>query len=103
LQASGELYLGLSTIQISKRFKRIILLFSSYNYINTLGVVLVRSMDVIMVAQIIGLKATGVYSTIVFLSSAIQVPYRSIVRISSPIVAEYWKHRRIDEMKELYV
>ena len=35
-----------------------------------------------MIAQYIGLRATGVYSTMVFLTSALQVPYRSLIRIS---------------------
>lgn len=97
-----EFNLRYSSIQISKRFKRIMFQFSSIYYLNTLGVVLVNSLDVIMIAQIVGLKATGVYATVVFLSSVIQVPYRSVIRVSSPLISEYWKHREFDKMKDLY-
>lgn len=97
-----EFNLRFSSINISKRFRKIIIQYSSYNYINTLGAVLVQSLDIIMIAQFIGLEATGVYATIVFLASALQVPYRSIIRISSPLVADYWKHREMDKMQELY-
>lgn len=97
-----ELNLSFSVIQISKRFKKIIFQFSSFYYINTLGFVLVYSLDVIMIAQLIGLDDTGVYSTVLFLSSALQVPYRSIIRVSSPLVADYWKHREFEKMKDLY-
>lgn len=98
----NELNLRISTIQISKRFRKIMFSFSSFYYFNTLGVVLVNSLDIMMIAQLVGLQETGVYATVVFLSSAIQIPYRSVVRVSSPLVAEYWKHRELDKMRELY-
>lgn len=37
-----------------------------------------------------------------FLTSALQVPYKAIVRISSPLIADHWKKRETDKMKELY-
>ena len=55
-----------------------------------------------MIAQYLGLKATGVYTTIVFLTSAIQVPYKAIIRISSPLVAEYWKTKDMIAMEDIY-
>ncbi len=98
----GELHISPKHIDISKRFRKIIFQFSAFNYINTLGTVLVNSMDIMMIAQMLGLKATGVYSTVIFLASALQVPYKSLVRISSPMIADCWKHRQMDKMKELY-
>lgn len=98
----NELHLKVSSIQISKRFRKIIFQFSSFYYLNTLGNVLVNSLDIMMIAQLVGLKATGVYSTIVFLSSALQVPYKSLLRISSPLISEYWKQREFKKMEELY-
>lgn len=102
LKRMGELNLDFSSIKISKRFRKIIAQFTTYNYINSLGSIVVQSLDVLMIAWLLGLEATGVYATVVFLASALQVPYRSIVRISSPLVSEYWKHRQLDKMKELY-
>lgn len=90
-------------INISKRFKKIIIGFTAFNYFNALGYTLVLSLDVMMIAQMIGLDATGVYATIVFLASALLVPNRSIVRISAPLVSEFWKKRDMKHMNELYV
>jgi O-antigen/teichoic acid export membrane protein len=98
----GELNLHPSSIKISKRFRTILIQFSAFNYINTLGVVLVGSMDVIMIAQMIGLEGTGVYTTVIFLTSALQVPYKSILRVSSPLVSDYWKFREFGKMQALY-
>lgn len=97
-----ELNLSIRSINISRKFRKILIQYSAFNYVNTLGMVLVNSLDVMMIAQMMGLKATGVYGTVVFLSSALQVPYKSIVRISSPLIADYWKQRQLGKMKELY-
>lgn len=102
LKRTHQLNFGISTIKISKRFRKILFYFSSFSYVNTLGAVLVSSLDVLMIAQFVGLKATGVFTTVVFLTSVLQVPYKSIIRVSAPLVSDYWKHRKIAEMKELY-
>lgn len=98
----GELNFSLSIIKIPKRFKRILIQFSAFNYINTLGIVLVNSMDVMMIAQLVGLKETGIYTTIIFFTSAISVPYKSIIRVASPLIADYWKRREMKKIEELY-
>jgi O-antigen/teichoic acid export membrane protein len=97
-----ELNLSPRTINISKRFRRILVQFSMYNYLNTMGSVLVTSMDVLMVAQMLGLEATGVYSTMIFFAGAVQVPYKSMLRVSVPLVAEHWKFREMHKMELLY-
>jgi O-antigen/teichoic acid export membrane protein len=102
LQYLKELNLSFSSIKIPSKFKKIIFQFSTFNYINTLGIVLVSSLDVMMIAQMKGLVQTGIYTTVVFLTSALLVPYKSIIRISSPLVADYWKRREMLKMKELY-
>lgn len=89
-------------IQMPRRFKWIILQYSSFNYLNTLGNTVVYSLDAIMIAAMLGTMETGVYTTIVFLTSAVMVPYRSLIRIGSPLIADYWKERNIPKMEELY-
>ncbi|MFT6981246.1 MAG: O-antigen/teichoic acid export membrane protein [Crocinitomicaceae bacterium] len=102
LRGMGELNLRFSTIRIPKRFQKIMIQFSLFNYFNSMGATLVASLDLIMIAQYIGLQATGVYSIVVFLVSALSLPSRSIVRVASPLIADYWKHRKMDDMKGLY-
>jgi O-antigen/teichoic acid export membrane protein len=98
----GEFNLSWSSINISKKFKKIIRNFSLFNYINTLGIVLVQALDVMMIAYYLGLEATGVYTTVVFLASALQVPYKSVLRVSSPLVSDHWKRRELDQIQALY-
>ncbi len=97
-----ELTFSIKSISVPKRFQKIIVRFSLYNYINSIGTLIVVSADMLMLASMKGLEATGVYSMMVFLISAIQVPYRSIVRTTSPIISVYWKERKMKEMGQLY-
>jgi O-antigen/teichoic acid export membrane protein len=98
----GEFNLSFRSITIPKRFRKILLNFSLFSYINTLTTLMVISLDTIMIASYLGLTATGVYTNIIYLTSAIQVPYRSVVRVSSPLIAKYWKERNISEIQKLY-
>ena len=98
----GELHFSLKSITVPKRFRKILFSFSSFSYLNTLAALFVISMDAMMIASILGLKQTGVYTTMVYITSAIQVPYRSMIRVSSPIIARFWKEKNMKDMQSLY-
>ena len=98
----GEAHLSVKKIKIKKPLKRIMITYSLYSYVNSLGTLLVITLDAIMVASMLGLKETGIYTSIVFLSSALIIPYRSINRVCTPIVAQFWKDKEIAKMDELY-
>ena len=102
LLKKNEIQFSIKSIQIPKRFKKIILAFSLYNYLNSLGALVVVTLDSLMIASYIGLKETGIYTQIIFLTSALMIPYRSIVRVGSPLVSVYWKNKDMFKMKELY-
>jgi O-antigen/teichoic acid export membrane protein len=98
----GEFNLSLNKIAISKKYRRILIQYTLFLYGNNLGILLISSLDVLMIAQLSGLSETGIYSTIFFLVSAILIPFKSIVKISIPIVAEQWKQKKMGEMQSLY-
>jgi O-antigen/teichoic acid export membrane protein len=98
----GELHFDVKKIAISRRFRKIMLAYSAFSYINGLALLFVLSMDALMVAQYIGISATGVYTTIVFLISGLIFPYRALTKVSSPLVALYWKQKNLVAMNQLY-
>jgi O-antigen/teichoic acid export membrane protein len=59
-------------------------------------------MDALMIARYKGMAETGVYTTMLFLISALIFPYRSIMRVATPLVAKQWKDRDMSGMQELY-
>lgn len=98
----GEFNVALSSIKISKRFRKIIWTYTTLNYTNTVGQILVVTLDMLMIARMIGLEAVGVYSLVLFMISATQVPYRSLIRISAPVIAHAWKHKEMEKIQDLY-
>ncbi|MCJ8290074.1 MAG: polysaccharide biosynthesis C-terminal domain-containing protein [Crocinitomicaceae bacterium] len=98
----NEWHVSLKSISIPKKFQKIILVYSMYSYMNTLAAILVISLDSIMIAGLIGLADLGVYSIVLYIIRALMIPYAAIMRVSSPIVAQYWKDRDMVKMNELY-
>lgn len=97
-----ELTFRLKSIQIPSKFKRLILSYSGFSYFNSLATLLVVSMDALMIARFKGMAETGVYTTMLFLISALIFPYRSIMRVATPLVAKLWKEKNMAGMQELY-
>tara|TARA_R110000737_G_scaffold161270_2_gene189174 strand:- start:21890 stop:22630 length:741 start_codon:yes stop_codon:yes gene_type:complete len=50
----------------------------------------------------LGLEATGIYTTMIYLASALQVPYRSMLRVGAALVVKYWKEKNMVEMNKSY-
>lgn len=98
----GEFKSLKTKILVPKRFKNILIKYGLFSYTNSLGAMVVSTLDVAMIASMIGLAGAGVYSTIIYLTSALQVPYRSMIRVSIPFVSVYWKERKMNEMATLY-
>ena len=98
----GEIRFNKISLKLSKKFKKIIYTFSLYSYTNTLGSLTVLTMDSLMIAYFLGLKETGVYTTIIYLTSALQIPYKSLLKISFPLIPQYWKEKNMEKMSQLY-
>jgi O-antigen/teichoic acid export membrane protein len=97
-----ELTFTLKTISVSRRFRRILLKFSLFSYVNTLASIVVVTMDAVMIGGMIGLSAVGIYTTMVQITSAVLVPFRSMTRVSSPVVAKYWKEKDLKGLQDIY-
>jgi O-antigen/teichoic acid export membrane protein len=97
-----ELHYSLKHITIPRRFRKIIVSFSLFSYINTLATMVVVTMDAVMIGGMIGLAATGIYTTMVQVTSAVLIPFRAMTRVSSPIVAKLWKEKDMKGLQEIY-
>ena len=89
-------------INIHRRFLKVMWSFSMYSYFNMMGALLVVTLDVVMISSYIGLAANGVYSTILYLTSALLVPYRTLLRVTAPLISEYWKKSDVSSINIVY-
>ncbi len=85
-----------------RRLGRIMLVYGLFSLMNNLSGFVLISVDSLMVAGMIDLGATGIYTTMIFITSVMLIPYRSMVKVSGPLVAGYWKSRAMGKMKGLY-
>lgn len=85
-----------------KRLGKIMVVYGLFSLFNNLSAMLISSIDSLMVAGMIDLGAAGVYTTMVFITSVLLIPYRSMLKVSGPIVAKYWKGRDMDGMQDIY-
>ncbi len=98
----GELKHVRKRISMPKRLSRILANYGAFSYLNSLGAVAIVTIDATMIAALVGLAGTGVYTTVQFFTSALQVPFRSIFRVASPFVPLFWKERNMVKMNQLY-
>src|SRR5690606_8627467 len=82
----GELQFLRFKSSIPKRLNRILLQYGMFSYLNSLGAIAIVTIDATMIASMIGLAGTGVYTTVQFITSALQVPFRSLYRVSAPFI-----------------
>lgn len=59
-------------------------------------------LDTIMIASMVGLGATGIYSTLFFFATLILIPSRSLIKISSTVIADAWKENNIEVINTIY-
>ena len=76
--------------------------FSIIGMIGGLGTIIAFRIDSVMISSMIDNYHTGVYSLILFMSNVIEIPFRSISSISTPIISSFWKQKKIDEIVFLY-
>lgn len=88
--------------KLHRKLKKVMLNYSLYNYLNTLGGSIILTIDALMVAGMIGMSETGVYTTVVYIVRAMSVPYTAIMRVSIPIIPNLWKNRDIDGLSKIY-
>ncbi len=85
-----------------RRAIKIIVVYGIFTLLNNLSYLVLSSIDSLMVARMIDLSAAGIYTTMIFVTSVLLIPYRSIAKVAAPVVAGYWKTRSFDDMEDLY-
>jgi len=88
----------------TKRLYKKILVFTSYHYTGMLIGVLPRTVDGLLIAGLTdrGLENLAIYSIPVYLASIMDGPYRSMLGITTTLIAEAWKNKDMAKIKELY-
>ncbi len=80
---------------------REMLYYGFFTFMGNISVTIIVTVDQVMISAY-SLSDNGVYTTALFMTSAIMIPARSIFKIAFPQVAEYWKEEDMGKMAKLY-
>lgn len=78
------------------------LVYGGFVSMGSLSTVLINELDKIMISDLIGLSATGVYAISAFFGAVIVAPARSVLMIASPIIAQFMKNGELDKISRVY-
>jgi O-antigen/teichoic acid export membrane protein len=73
-----------------------------FGLLQNVGSMLAFRIDVIMVAMMLGYSFTGVYSIVLVLATMIEIPNKSIIQISGPIISEAWVKDDLVKIEDIY-
>lgn len=91
-------------VPVTPRVRRLLSITAVYGlwqYLGGASMYIVPIVDQTMLAGICGLAEGGIYTTIIYMTSAMQMPYRSIVKVSTPVVTNLWKERDMEGMRKI--
>jgi len=67
-----------------------------------IGGSIVFQIDKIIINQMLGLEATGIYTIAFFFGTLVVIPSRPLLRISGTLIANAWKQNDVAYIKEIY-
>ena len=91
LYQKGEWHWRIPSEKLAPELKREMRDVALFSVITGLSGMLISTIDKIIVNDMLGLAAAGVFSVATYFGSMIQIPARSVMRISSTIISESWK------------
>lgn len=97
-----QLFLQPGTSRLYKRLLKPILLYGSFTILSVLGSGILVNIDGLMIASKLSLAQAGIYTTIFLIATGLTLPYRSIQKITYPLVGRFWKNRDMKAVSDLY-
>ena len=88
--------------KVTRRFKKMMIGLSLYIYAGQIIQVCAAVADSIFIASLKGLVLTGVFSLASYIANLIQVPQRSIISITQPLLSKAWKDKDMKEIDRIY-
>ncbi len=98
----GEINLNPKLKFIEKNLKAEMFNVAIYSILTGVGGSIVFSIDKIIINQMLGLSATGVYTIAFFFGTLVVIPSRPLLRISGTLIADAWKRNDVDYISDIY-
>ena len=97
-----EFYLVTQISRVTKKFKKKMLTLMVYVYGGSLVSIGAQSIDFLTIASYRGLSSGAVFDFSSYLANVIQVPQRSLISISIPVLSRAWKEKDLVAIDRIY-
>jgi len=98
----GEIGFRINRSAFTPQFRKDIFSVAMFSLISGFGGMAVLNIDKYMINQYLDLSATGIYSIAFYFSTLILMPNRSLAKIAITLVAESWKKKDMDNIRDIY-
>jgi O-antigen/teichoic acid export membrane protein len=100
---SGAWRFNIVTISsVTKKLKGRMINFSLFLFAGQFFNVLAKTNDTFIIVRLNGLSDAGIFTIAVYLATIIEIPQRSILSISVPILSESWRIKNYKNINDIY-
>lgn len=90
------------TSLVTQRLKKYMVPYSSFFWFTSVFSVLATMIDTIVLAGVNGLEKSGSLLIATYFITVTQIPQRSIVSVSVPVISESWRNNDMKNIQEVY-
>lgn len=102
LVRSGHLHFNFKSSRVTKKFYKKMLTMQSLIFGGIIITTIGNSIDGLIIASLLGLEPTGIYTLALYAANLIQIPQRSIQSIATGVLVRLWKDKNYDEIFRIY-
>lgn len=85
----------------TRRLLSVAAVYGLWQYLGGTSMYIVPVIDQSMLAGMRGLAQQAVYSTMAYMVAAMLTPYRSMIKVATPVVTNLWKERDMEGMRRI--
>lgn len=86
----------------AREYRRKMISIGFYGILIGFSGMVILNIDRIMVERMLGLGATGIYTTMAYFATLVIIPSRALVKISDPVIAQFWKDGDMKSLQDNY-
>lgn len=102
LLRTGQLHITFKVSRVTKKFRKKMLAMQWLTFGGITIITIGQTIDGIIIAGLVNLKATAIYTFAQYAANLVQVPQRSIQNVSLGVIARAWKDKKYAEINRIY-
>jgi O-antigen/teichoic acid export membrane protein len=102
LQLEKKLWLAFTVSRVTKKFRKKIFAIMALTLIVIVVGVLRQTIDGVVLASKQNLGKVAIFGLAAYMVSVLQVPLRSLIAITTPLLSRAWKDKNLNEINRIY-